>query len=53
MADPRLKKLAKLLVNYSAEVKKGDFVLVQCEEVASPWMVEVVKEVIVVKPKSK
>ena len=46
MADPRLKKLAKLLVNYSAEVKKGDFVLVQCEEVASPWMVEVVKEVI-------
>lgn len=46
MADKRLNKLAKLLVNYSAEVKKGDFVLVQCEDVAIPWMVEVVKEAI-------
>ncbi|MCY6370871.1 aminopeptidase [Clostridium ganghwense] len=46
MSDPRLNKLAKLLVNYSAEVKKGDFVLVQCEDVAEPWMVEVVKETI-------
>lgn len=44
MGDPRLNKLAKLLVNYSAEVKRGDFVLVQCDEVAEPWMVEVVKE---------
>lgn len=46
MGDPRLKKLAKLLVNYSAEVKKGDFVFVQCEDVAEPWMAEVVKEAI-------
>lgn len=46
MADPRLKKLAKLLVNYSAEVKKGDFVLVQCEDVAAPWMKEVVEEAV-------
>lgn len=46
MADERLRKLAKLLVNYSAEVKKGDFVLVQCDEVCEPWMVEVVKEAI-------
>ncbi|WMJ80867.1 aminopeptidase [Clostridium sp. MB40-C1] len=46
MADQRLNKLAKLLVNYSAEVKEGDFVLVQCDEIAEPWMVEVVKEAI-------
>lgn len=44
MADMRLNKLAKLLVNYSTEVKPGDFVLVQCEDVATPWMAEVVKE---------
>ncbi|MEW9096235.1 MAG: aminopeptidase [Clostridiaceae bacterium] len=44
MADQRLNKLAKLLVNYSTEVKPGDFVLVQCEEVCTPWMAEVVKE---------
>ncbi|WP_315120026.1 aminopeptidase [uncultured Clostridium sp.] len=44
MADQRLNKLAKLLVNYSTEVKTGDFVLVQCEEVCIPWMAEVVKE---------
>lgn len=44
MGDVRLKKLAKLLVNYSAKVKPEDFVLVSCEDVAEPWMVEVVKE---------
>lgn len=44
MGDPRLNKLAKLLVNYSAEVKKGDFVYVQCESIAEPWMAEVVRE---------
>lgn len=44
MADQRLNKLAKLLVNYSTEVKPGDFVLVQCKEVCIPWMAEVVKE---------
>jgi aminopeptidase len=46
MADQRLNKLAKLLVNYSTEVKPGDFVFVSCDEVARPWMVEVVKEAI-------
>lgn len=46
MGDTRLNKLAKLLVNYSAEVKKGDFVFIQCDEVAKPWMVEVAKEAI-------
>lgn len=46
MADIRLNKLAKLLVNYSTEVKKGDFVLVGCEDVSEQWMREVVKEAI-------
>lgn len=46
MADQRLNKLAKLLVNYSTEVKPGDIVFVSCDEIASPWMVEVVKEVV-------
>lgn len=46
MSDKRLNKLAKLLVNYSTEVKPGDFVLIQSEEVAIPWMTEVVKEAI-------
>lgn len=46
MKDIRLNKLAKLLVNYSTSVKKGDFVYVSCEEVATPWMVEVVKEAV-------
>lgn len=47
MKDPRLNKLAKLLVNYSTEVKRGDFVFVQCDSVAEPWMIEVVKEAII------
>jgi aminopeptidase len=46
MADQRLNKLAKLLVNYSTGVKPGDFVFISCDEVARPWMVEVVKEAI-------
>lgn len=44
MKDFRLNKLAKLLVNYSTEVKKGDFVFIECDEVAAPWMAEVAKE---------
>lgn len=46
MKDDRLNKLAKLLVNYSTEIKKGDFVYISCDEVATPWMVEVTKEAI-------
>lgn len=46
MGDQRLNKLAKLLVNYSTEVKPGDFVFVMSDEVATPWMVEVVKEAV-------
>jgi Leucyl aminopeptidase (aminopeptidase T) len=44
MKDVRLNKLAKLLVNYSTGVKKGDFVFIRCDEVATPWAVEVAKE---------
>lgn len=44
MKDIRLNKLAKLLVNYSTGVKKGDFVFVRCDEVATPWAIEVVSE---------
>jgi aminopeptidase len=46
MADQRLNKLAKLLVNYSTKIKPGDFVFVSCDEVATPWMIEVVKEAV-------
>lgn len=46
MADIRLNKLAKLLVNYSTKVNKGDFVFVSCNDIAKPWMVEVVKEAV-------
>ena len=46
MADERLNKLAKLLVNYSTEIKSGNFVFVSSDEVATPWMVEVVKEAV-------
>ena len=47
MSDNRLKKLANLLVNYSAEVKPGEFVFVTSDEVATPWMVEVVKAAVI------
>ena len=46
MKDIRLNKLAKLLVNYSTKVKKGDFVLITCEDVAKPWMIEAAREAI-------
>ncbi len=44
--DERLVKLAKLLVNYSTKVKKGDFVFISCDEVALPWAKAVYKEAI-------
>ena len=46
MGDIRLNKLAKLLVNYSTKVKKGDFVFISCNDVAKLWVVEVAKEAI-------
>lgn len=46
MKDIRLNKLAKLLVNYSTAVKKGDFVFVSGDEVCTPLAVELAKEAI-------
>jgi aminopeptidase len=36
MTDPRVEKLAKILVDYSVEVKKGDWVLVNASILALP-----------------
>ncbi|MEJ2486430.1 MAG: aminopeptidase [Anaerolineales bacterium] len=41
MADPRLKKLADLLVNYSVKVKPGDWVSINSSVVALPLLKEV------------
>ncbi len=46
MKDLRLEKLADLIVNYSVKVKPGDYVFIICDEVASPFMIEVTKAAI-------
>lgn len=46
MRDERLEKLARILVNYSTEVKPGDFVYVRADEVATPWAKAVVREAV-------
>lgn len=46
MSDTRLDKLAPILVKYSTKVKPGDFVYIQCDEVALPWMKAVAREAI-------
>ncbi len=38
MNDPRLTKLANLIVNYSVSVKPDENVFIICDEVAIPWM---------------
>ncbi|MBI5971334.1 MAG: aminopeptidase [Deltaproteobacteria bacterium] len=46
MSDPRVEKLAKILVRHSARVKKGDRVLISASsELAKPLVLEVYKEV--------
>ncbi len=45
MADPRLVRLADTLVNYSVEVKPGDWVLIRGDVVSEPLVVEVVRAV--------
>src|SRR5665647_1813348 len=42
--DPRLKKLAKLLIHYSTSVKATDKVFLECDEVATPWMAAMAEE---------
>lgn len=44
--DIRLNRLAKILVNYSAAVKPGEYVVVEAEDSALPFIREVAKEVI-------
>jgi len=43
MHDPRIAKLADVLVNYSVQVKRGDVVRIVASTVAEPLMVEVFK----------
>jgi len=46
MGDPRLENLAKILVNYSTEVKPGDWVVVRSSTLALPLANEVVRHVL-------
>jgi aminopeptidase len=46
MADPRLTNLAKILVEYSTKVKKGDRVAIRTQPVALPLVTEVYKQVL-------
>jgi len=46
MADPRLIKLAQLLVGYSVKVQPGDWVLVRGHVISEPLVTEVVREVV-------
>ncbi|MCG8571158.1 MAG: aminopeptidase [Spirochaetes bacterium] len=47
MQDIRLKKLAQVVVNYSAKIKKDDFVYLLCDSVCEPWMIEVLEAALV------
>jgi len=46
MQDPRLEKLADVIVNYSVAVKKGDLVRITGSPVASPLVVQLYRKVI-------
>jgi len=46
MADIRVQRLAKLLVNYSLRIKKGDYFLVQGYDIAQPLIKEVYREAV-------
>ena len=45
MTDPRYTKLAKLLVNYSTQVKKGDRVLLDMIDVPDEFSIELMRAV--------
>ncbi len=47
MADPRIRKLAKLIVNYCVEVKKGDEVVIGGGIESLPLLREIYREVLV------
>src|SRR5512138_3908921 len=44
--DPRVARLAKLLINYSLEVKKGQLVKIQGEAVSMPLIVAAYEEAV-------
>lgn len=46
MADPRLENLAKILVDYSTEVKQGEWVMIRSNIVALPLVRETVRNVL-------
>ncbi len=46
MADPRIEKLAQLIVNYSVAVRAGDKVAISSTTLAQPLLKEVYKEVL-------
>ena len=46
MADPRVEKLAKLVVNYSVRCKKGDMILVRAAPAAEPLALEMYREIL-------
>jgi aminopeptidase len=46
MTDPRMKKLAELLVNYSVEVQPGEWVVINANVAAMPLINQVYREVI-------
>jgi aminopeptidase len=45
MTDPRYQKLASLLVNYSTEIKKGDFALLDMIDVPDEFSLELMRTV--------
>lgn len=46
MRDPRIEKLAQVLVQYSTEVKEGDLVSISGEQLAQPLLLAVYEEVL-------
>jgi len=46
MSDPRIKKLAELLVNYSAKVQPGEWVFINSHIIAEPLANEVLRAVL-------
>jgi aminopeptidase len=43
VSDPRVQKLADVVVNYSTALREGDLVLIQGPEIAEPLIVEIVR----------
>ncbi len=46
MTDPRMKKLAEVLVNYSVSVQPGDWVIIQGDSLTEPMIREIYRQVV-------